>query len=157
MYTRLKSEVKRSVARLYTIYDNDLIENAITDAYLIVTEKHALPEDEMLPLWKHIAKCRLHNYTRDEYKHRLISLDSIAELRSSTKEELDEHLDRQLSKLLPIDRKFVMAVLENQIAAADDSVFGIKRAARRWFKKHISPSYSVYWRTQVRIKTALNS
>jgi len=157
MYAKLKNEVKRSVARLYTVYDDDLIENALTDSYLSITGKYDLPEDEMLPLWKHAAKWKLHNYVRDEYKERLVSLDSIAELPSPTRDDLEEYLHRQLAKLRSTDRRLVIAVLKNQIGAADDSINSIRRAMKRWFRSHIAPGSGSYERAMARIRAALNS
>ena len=156
IYSKHKEIVYNSVARRTGVTDKDILENALTDSFLAVSKRYDRPEIEMVKLWSRAAGNKVYDQLRIGRHIVMVAIDSLGDVLAQPEKE-DLRLDERLRRMRADDRRLVLAVLENQIKAVDDTIRGIRGAMRRWFFSNISPKKHDYTKAMRRIADALNS
>jgi DNA-directed RNA polymerase specialized sigma24 family protein len=133
-YTDLCDGVKRMIWRKFGTYDANMLADAVSDTWLVVSEKE-LPKPEMLKLWARSAVNRYIDMLRTEQRRRQLNKKLKVEIETGLAVFSSLELMDEVQRLRKMDREYVLHILT---MIAENSGQDLRTVAEQWFKDNIS-------------------
>lgn len=133
-YTDLCDGVKRMIWRKFGTYDANMLADAVSDTWLVVSEKE-LPKPEMFKLWARAAVNRYIDMLRTEQRRRQLNKKLKVEIETGLAVFSSLELMDEVQRLRKMDREYVLHILT---LIAENSGQDLRTVAEQWFKDNIS-------------------
>lgn len=133
-YTDLCDGVKRMIWRKFGTYDANMLADAVSDTWLVVSKKE-LPKPEMFKLWARSAVNRYIDMLRTEQRRRQLNKKLKVEIETGLAVFSSLELMDEVQRLRKTDREYVLHILT---MITENSGQDLRTVAEQWFKDNIS-------------------
>lgn len=133
-YTDLCDGVKRMVWRRFGTYDANMLADAISDTWLIVSEKD-LTKTDMLKLWARAAVNKYTDILRTDLRRKQLNKKIKASVETNLSVFSSLELVDEVQRLRKMDREYVLHILT---MITENSGQDLRKVAEDWFRDNIS-------------------
>lgn len=133
-YTDLCDGVKRMIWRKFGTYDANMLADAVSDTWLVVSEKE-LTKPGMFKLWAQSAVNRYIDMLRTEQRRRQLNKKFKVEIETGLAVFSRLELMDEVQRLRKMDREYVLHILT---MITENSGQDLRTVAEQWFKDNIS-------------------
>jgi len=133
-YTDLCDGVKRMIWRKFGTYDANMLADAVSDTWIVVSQKE-LPKPEMFKLWAKSAVNRYIDMLRTEQRRRQLNKKIKVEIETGLAVFSRLELMDEVQRLRKMDREYALHILT---MITENSGQELRLVAEQWFKDNIS-------------------
>ena len=134
-YTDLCAGVQRMVWRRFGAFNADMLADAISDTWLIVSKKD-LAKADMFKLWARAAVNKYTDILRTDLRRKQLNKKLKAPVETNLSVFSRLELMDEVQRLRKMDREYVLHILT---LIKENSGQDLRKVAEQWFKDNISP------------------
>lgn len=134
-YTDLCTGVKRMVWRRFGAFNADMLADAISETWLIVSKKN-LAKADMFKLWARAAVNKYTDILRTDLRRKQLNKKLKAPVETNLSVFARLELMDEVQRLRKMDREYVLYILT---LITENSGQDLRKVAEDWFRANISP------------------